>query len=783
MLFLMVDSRVERRLRGGDLIGTTWNNAVQDTYIAAKTRSGRPGWSVTFRHPLRRDTRGKPGLKVRRGLDTKDDRYADELVAQLNLLLSDRRWWNADRRAEAAREFAPQIVSAFFDGIEVGKADTAQLRESRIPLPGREEGYARVLLVGTTGAGKTTLLRHLIGSSHEHDRFPSTSTARTTIADTEIITSPGPFEAVVTFMSECEVRAHIEECVEAACLAVIEGQTDEKVAASLLSHREQRFRLSYILGDWDRDHGSAEDDFAFDPPATPAAARWDDEEQVTAEERREHSERLSEYVRRVKALAVAVGDETAAASESLAKTATPEERAEWLERFGERLFESEEFSRLALDLKDDVERRFEMLPAESLKRSSTGWPLLWSFSGTDRDAFLRQVRWFSGNHFRQFGRLLTPLVDGIRVRGPFYPIVAELPIADRLVLLDTQGLGHTAESVSSVSTRVTKRFADVDMVLLVDSAQQPMQAAPIALLRAAGSAGSADKLAVAFTHFDQVKGDNLQTLTQKRGHVVASITNAVASLSQSLGAPVAAALERRLEQRVFLLGGLDRETVAIPRGVVTEMRHLLDLLQAAAAPEKPAEATPMYATGGLELALRDAVDSFLRPWEARLGLAYRDGIRPEHWTRIKALSRRFANGWADEYDSLRPASDLIARLQEEISRWLDTPVGWTREPADEDERVTALNGVRNAVFSALHELVHRRLADQHRDDWLTTYSYAGGGSGLRRAKEIRRIYEESAPPISSAMSHLARAFLNEVAGIVRGAIENAGGRFDLPKAG
>jgi hypothetical protein len=41
------------------------------------------------------------------------------------------------------------------------------------------------------------------------------------------------------------------------------------------------------------------------------------------------------------------------------------------------------------------------------------------------------------------------------------------------------------------------------MILLVDSAPQPMQAAPLALLRAAGSAGHAVKIALAFSHFDQ----------------------------------------------------------------------------------------------------------------------------------------------------------------------------------------------------------------------------------------------------------------------------------------
>ncbi|MBL4558357.1 MAG: hypothetical protein JKP98_18705 [Rhodobacteraceae bacterium] len=55
--------------------------------------------------------------------------------------------------------------------------------------------------------------------------------------------------------------------------------------------------------------------------------------------------------------------------------------------------------------------------------------------------------------------------------------------------------------------------------MLVDNAQQPMQAAPLALLRAVGSSGFADKLAIAFTHFDQVKGANLGSFDQKRDHV------------------------------------------------------------------------------------------------------------------------------------------------------------------------------------------------------------------------------------------------------------------------
>jgi hypothetical protein len=751
---------------------------METTYLATKTRSSRPGWSVIFRHPLRRDSRGKPGLKVRRGLDTTSDQEADTLVAELNTLLSDRSWWSADRRADAERLFKPQIVSAFFDGIEVGPSNSAQLRERHIALPSRDEGYAHVLMAGTTGAGKTTLLRHGIGASHQGDRFPSTSTARTTIAETEIITDIAPYKAAVTFISEFEVRAAIDECIEAACLAAVEGQDDTKVAAALLTHREQRFRLSYVLGEMPAQDSEDQDDFSFETGA--GTADLDEAELVSDAQRKLNGDRIADYIDRIKTLVAHVAAQTAKDFGPLAAQERPEDTAAWLDLFSDQLFESEEFAKLALDIKDDIEDRFDLLPDKELERSPTGWPLIWTFQTDDREEFLGKVRWFTSNHFRQFGRLLTPLVDGIRVRGPLRPARKELQVADKLVWLDGQGLGHTAES--SISTKITRRFAEADIILLVDSAQQPMQAAPLGLLRAAASAGYANKIAVAFTHFDQVKGDNLQTLAQKRAHVLASITSAIARLRPTLGSSVAAALERRMEQNVALLGGLDREVDAIPSGVINEFRKLLALLQSAAAPALPAEAAPIYELGGLELALRDAVDGFLRPWEARLGLAYRDGMRAEHYTRVRALSRRFANDWSDEYDTLRPASDLIGRLQEEISRWLESPARWTRTPRDDSEREAALNPVRAAVFAALHNLVKKRLGERHRSDWQTAYTQSGRGSGLRRAGEIRRIYEETAPPISSAMQPLAREFLTEVINIVKRGVDKAGGHFEVPKA-
>ena len=96
--------------------------------------------------------------------------------------------------------------------------------------------------------------------------------------------------------------------------------------------------------------------------------------------------------------------------------------------------------------------------------------------------------------------------------------------------------------------------------------------------------------------------------------------------------------------------------------------------------------------------------------------------------------------------------------------------------------MAALNPVRNAVFSALHELVRTRLSDERRSNWLDAYTYSGRGSAVLRSGEIRLIYEDTAPPISSAMKPSARAFLAEVIGIVKSGVESSGGNFEVPKA-
>jgi energy-coupling factor transporter ATP-binding protein EcfA2 len=748
---------------------------VRTPYTASKSRSaGRTCWSISFRHPLRTDASGKPGLKVRRGLGTSEESAADVLVGQMNELLRDERFWAATARPLAEVKFAPIVIEAFYDGIEIPVDGPERLREESIPLPGRDEGYARVLLVGTTGAGKTTLLRHLIGSDHRSDRFPSTSTGRTTTSDTEVVIADGTYRAVVTFLSERAVRSNVHECLGEAVLAAWRDAEPSDICRKLLNHPDQTFRLTYTLGAWDTDDSSDSEDDGWAFRATEEDAPDDEDRSLATNDRRDNQRVLTALVAEVTQLARSAGEHVV----EQVGIDWSELRGQDLDAAEAMLMEEAESRDAYADLIDTivekVMERFASIPQSELVRTSTGWPTKWEYESEDRKEFLRRVRSYSSNHAPLFGSLLTPLVQGIRVRGPFYPgFATDRP--PQMVFIDGQGLGHSADSAASVTTNITRRFEEVDAVLLVDSAQHPMQAAPMTALRAAAVGGHQAKVFIAFTHFDMVKGANMPSVRAKREHVLAAVRNALTRLKTEIGDTAVRGMEQELDTRFFTLGWLDAAANKLPPKVASELTSLVDALQASAHIPEPVPVSPVYDPASLMFAVQAATREFQHRWAARLGLAAADSERKEHWTRIKALNRRIADRTRVEYDTLRPVADLYTRLTEDISRFLETPVAWDGEGNDEDKS-RGIDGVRRTVSVAVRGLASARLIDSHIGGWVNAYACTGPGSTFVRAQGIRDIYEAAAPVPGIVLNPRTKEFLDQVRELVHAAIEEGGGR-------
>ena len=716
---------------------------------------------------------------MRRGLGTDNAVEADRLVDQMNELLRDPSWWNLARRKDAELKFAPAVVAAFFDDLQAGTEDPYLLREKFIPLPDSSDGFSRVLFVGTTGAGKTTLLRQLIGSDPDEDRFPSTAPAKTTIADIEVVTAGKDYRAIVTFFTEFQVQTLIDECVLDAAIAIYRGMPQARVADRFLNHRDQKFRLSYVLGTLNPGSGSEADDISFDDEDEEGGQLFDDEEVLPQAEVAANRAAVQGLLNRidglVKTVSVRISEDLGVADGDVSK----QDHDAYLELLGE-AFEAElnileAFHELTQDVLDLIRARFGRVEAGELVSGRSGWPQSWTFETEGRSEFIRQIRWFSSNYWPHFGRLLTPIVNGIRVRGPLYSDVR--PDGARLVLIDGQGLGHNPDDATSVSTNITRKFDIVDVVLLVDNAQQPIQAAPLSVLKALAISGNEDKLAIAFTHFDQIKGNNLAGMSDRRAHVMASVIGGLSSLRDAVGARIIQSLENGIDDRCFMLGHTHKRLSTLNRKasayMVGQLEGLIDFCQRAAEPKVEATAALLYEPMGISFAVQSGAAKYNSTWRARLGLSSYASVRREHWTRVKALNKRIASEMGGEYDTLRPVADLHTAMLETISRYLDRPF---KEPeADEEQRATTR--ARRIVAAGLQTLCRKRLLEDALDEWRAAYEERGAGSTHRRALRIAAINEKGAPVPDAVMSPASVRFLDQVVEIIGQAIHAVGGQF------
>ncbi|MDZ4856161.1 MAG: hypothetical protein SGJ26_15105 [Nitrospirota bacterium] len=716
--------------------------------LRATLSKGRSGWCVIFRHPVAKAADGKQKLRVRRGLGTRDDAEAQRLVDQLNRVLGDAEYWSLAAKSKAEASYNPNVVAAFYDHLEPDRQDGWAERERVLPLPTSDDGFARVQFVGTTGAGKTTVVRQFLGTDPATERFPSTSAAKTTIADIEIVMTEGDFKAVVSFIPRNQVRQYIMESVIAAVTALLDGSPSSEVARRFMEHGEQRFRLSYILGSINPQRENGEGLFDEDESESEIAG----EAEVTDSERHENAETLRGFLSDIAELAQASRSDFEAAARDfqidLSKT-TKQDRDVLQELVEEQLLQKENFHQVVDAVLDEVESRFDYVTEGELRRGREKWPEVWTYetNHANRSEFIRAVNRFSSNFAPNFGRLLTPIVDGIRVAGPFSPQWSDGEVP-KLVLMDAQGIGHTADSTSSISTGITRRFQSADVIVLVDNAAQPMQAAAVAVLSTVVSSGHEGKLVVCFTHFDEVKGDNLMGVEAKKDHVVGSFYNAAQAIGKQSGREAEQALKRLIPERLAFLAKIHQPLRGGAKLTKDQFERMLKMFESSIISPPAPQYHPIYDVANLVLAIQRATQEFHDRWKGLLGMGSRSGVAPEHWTRIKALTRRLGVFKVDEYDSLRPVADLIRLLQAQISSFLSEPLKWNPSPPPENkdaEKAQAIDAIRQEVFRRLHELSTKRVLEERISGWNEAYEHRGTGSTRVRARDIMGLYESAAP--------------------------------------
>jgi hypothetical protein len=302
-----------------------------------------------------------------------------------------------------------------------------------------------------------------------------------------------------------------------------------------------------------------------------------------------------------------------------------------------------------------------------------------------------------------------------------------------------------------------------------------MQAAPVAAMRELARSGNAAKLILVFTHFDGVKGDNLPTPSAKVQHVMASAENVLAAIGEDLGPFAERSLRKRLDDaRVFLARIDESVSDATKEGArtIAQLEKLLTLIDDVIGRPEVAKVTPCYDRMNLVLAVKAAAEGFHDAWFPRLGLDYKPGVGKEHWTRVKALSRRLATGMADYYDSLQPVADLRKELQDRIYVFVQNPVEWRGKEPTDDEKQAIFDTFADAIARRMLKLATHRVWKERGREWQNAYDKRGTGSSYVRADIIGTQILDSAAPIPDTTPSIDRnQFLRQVADSVKEAAD------------
>ncbi|NJL48564.1 MAG: hypothetical protein HC929_15135 [Leptolyngbyaceae cyanobacterium SM2_5_2] len=361
------------------------------------------------------------------------------------------------------------------------------------------------------------------------------------------------------------------------------------------------------------------------------------------------------------------------------------EKEEALDLLQSEVEEFDDFTSLVSDVMEEIQSRFSSMPSGELIKSPTGWVKVWKLNGeSDREKFLEAVKYFSANAGNLWGTLVCPLVTGIRVQGSFFP--TWLPDKRPIVLIDTEGLEHKASAEANLPNSMVDWFDQVNVILLVDKATDSMANSVGKALETIAATGHTQKLIIAFTHMDDLKGENLPDFQTKKDHLRNSIRNVISNqIEKKLTKEIAQYVEHHLEENTFFFGFLDSTKKNDLDKVKPELKAMFECLVNLSL-SNSSTAFPEYSFDNLVLAIRDGIANFRNLWKALLDLEAESTIPSADWQSVRALARKYGEGLDDGSLKLKPTADLRSSLGNVISNFLDNPINWKGTPTSEEKK-------------------------------------------------------------------------------------------------
>lgn len=599
--------------------------------------------------------------------------------------------------------------------------DAFKRREKVIPLRPDNE-YKVISLLGSTGSGKTTFLRKMLGINPETENIPPTSSNRTTTHNFEVVISDIKYyKACITFVSMKYIKETVTECLVRASKEYNKTNNIKKAFSVLFEDSTQTFRLKYIIGDIKKDE--------------------------------DLNKKYTDMIIRCSNIYKELNDILYNGAEIASSEKYENDRI-----IHEDLIADPQFKDVHKTICQDIVNIFKKtintntISLISLGNNTSELPIGCIFKIEDRRKFLKILQSFVGNQKAMWGQLLTPLVESVRITGPLY--AQWLNKCPKISFIDGKGIGHTTDT-GSIPMSYIDLFKISNNILVVDEANKPMQQGTIDIIKGVVTHGCSEKLLVAFSKFDELKGENYESDEDKVEHIINSFSQVCDEIRKDVNLySIADELEELSSSKFFYFQNLDKVEdnshcikevekfiKSLDKSLIVRQHNNTVSLKNPVKDEiekKTKKEISNIMTVEFSNELEEAVKNFQDSWDALLNLHSSTPRQSEHWTRIKALSRRmyyFPEVYS--YDTLRPVDDFIYYIQNIIYKYV--------RKLGLDNKLLRHFSEKNKIHA--QEWLKRNVEGE----WKTAYDRSGPGSTMKRSQDIHELFLKSCESALSAI--------------------------------
>ena len=314
---------------------------------------------------------------------------------------------------------------------------------------------------------------------------------------------------------------------------------------------------------------------------------------------------------------------------------------------------------------------------------------------------------------------ISLLVEYIRIEGENLLADWLKPLNLEFLLIDGEGIGHSLrEKRDTLSVRHYDFFDYCNQILLMEKGEDPFISGGQGAIESIFLNGYKNKFKLIFSKIDRIENSDRNGFLRRR---LSNLENALQEQK------IAFALENKNTYKLDKLN----ETIVSDYSK-KEIKRLLEDIK------NQEESDP--------IPLEYDFNNFFSNLDTKKFTSnFRQKIDREHWTRVKAFTKRMKDKQL-EYDTIKPISEILIFIMKDINTFLQ------RDDQLNADVMNSQNKIKQELSKKLRTYIYKELIIENNHLWNQAYSEQGRGSHRKRKDFIfMNIIQDFLPTVDSEM--------------------------------